>query len=133
VKTPRQRGFLSHNPKIPMFEAVLSSVLVLIMFAIVWLLTVLSKEIDRQGTHRPKQSKQPSPQPKQLRPSKSHQPTQHPLYAGVSSHTQSKLLSLVNGDHATAERLVRQIQRTSRESAQWCWEKAVFDLERDRR
>ena len=45
----------------------------------------------------------------------------------------SRLVELLNGDTATARRLLRNINRTNPgRSVDWCLEKAIFDLERDR-
>jgi len=53
---------------------------------------------------------------------------------GVRRDTQAQLLRLVNGHRPTALRLVEQLQlRHPDRSEQWCWEKAIFDIERDRR
>lgn len=55
------------------------------------------------------------------------------LNKGVNYTTRSKLLDLVQGDSATASRLVEHVQnRNPGKSLQWCWEKAIWDLERDR-
>jgi hypothetical protein len=44
-----------------------------------------------------------------------------------------KLEALVHGDKKAAERLVAQIAlKYADKSDQWCWEKALHDLERDR-
>jgi len=48
--------------------------------------------------------------------------------------TQKQLYRLVNGDRHTAQRLVEKVrQRNPGRSEQWCWEKAIYDIERDRR
>jgi hypothetical protein len=40
---------------------------------------------------------------------------------------------LVGGNRDVAERLVRQVQLHHPDRpAQWCWEKAIYDLQRDR-
>ncbi len=52
----------------------------------------------------------------------------------VRSQTQRQLLRLVGGNRAVAERLVEQVQlRNPNHSQQWCWEKAIYDIQRDRR
>jgi len=44
-----------------------------------------------------------------------------------------ELLMLVNGDTATARRLIRNVNRSNPgRSVDWCLEKAIHDLERDR-
>ena len=51
----------------------------------------------------------------------------------VRSRTEKELLRLVGGNRAVAERLVEQVQlRNPHHSEQWCWEKAVYDIQRDR-
>ncbi|MCC2695800.1 hypothetical protein [Nodularia sp. LEGE 04288] len=51
----------------------------------------------------------------------------------VNSSTRSKLLRMVRGDEELAYRLVRQVKASApNQSDQWCWEKAIWDLERDR-
>lgn len=45
-----------------------------------------------------------------------------------------RIMTLLNGDRATAQRLFEAAQmRNPGESDQWCWEKVLWDLERDRR
>lgn len=44
-----------------------------------------------------------------------------------------KLLKLLGGDRKTANRLIQQSRRRYPDkSADWHWEKAIYDLERDR-
>ncbi|MFB2923424.1 tetratricopeptide repeat protein [Aerosakkonema funiforme] len=51
----------------------------------------------------------------------------------VSNELQNKLLTLVGGNWATAERLVEQERRKNPgKSENWYWEKVIYDLERDR-
>ncbi|WP_414530976.1 hypothetical protein [Nodularia chucula] len=51
----------------------------------------------------------------------------------VNSSTKGKLLRMVRGDEDLAYRLVRQVKASfPNQSDQWCWEKAIWDLERDR-
>jgi hypothetical protein len=48
-------------------------------------------------------------------------------------HLERKLLKLLNGNRNTANRLIRQSQiRYPEKSADWHWEKVIYDLERDR-
>jgi hypothetical protein len=55
------------------------------------------------------------------------------LTTSVRGHTQRSLLRLVGGNRDVAERLVRQVQLHHPDRpAQWCWEKAIYDLQRDR-
>jgi hypothetical protein len=63
--------------------------------------------------------------------------TSTPLTSQVSNIVrtgiESKLLRLLHGDRAAALRLVESIKaRNPDKSEQWSWEKAIFDLERDR-
>lgn len=52
----------------------------------------------------------------------------------VSGHTKRDLLRLVGGNREVAQRLVDQVKlRNPDHSEQWCWEKAIYDIERDRR
>ncbi len=56
-----------------------------------------------------------------------------PQRPAVSAATEQRLLALVGGDYATVMRLVNSIgDRYPDQSEQWCWEKAIYDLERDR-
>lgn len=51
----------------------------------------------------------------------------------ASPQLASRLLSLVNGDVPTARRLIRNVNRSNpKRSVDWCLEKAIYDLERDR-
>ena len=53
---------------------------------------------------------------------------------GVSRPTRKELLGLVGGNAAVAQRLVSDVQaRNPGRPEQWCWEKAIYDIERDRR
>ncbi len=48
-------------------------------------------------------------------------------------HLERKLLKLLGGNRSTAHRLIQQSRRRYPEkSADWHWEKAIYDLERDR-
>lgn len=52
----------------------------------------------------------------------------------VSRNTRQRLMRLVNGNQAVAARLVERVRsRNPERSEQWCWEKAIYDIERDRR
>lgn len=52
----------------------------------------------------------------------------------VQPHTRRQLLRLVHGNQAMARRLVSQVKvRYPHQSDQWCWEKAIYDIQRDRR
>lgn len=51
----------------------------------------------------------------------------------VSQQLQNKVLLLLNGDRNTANRLLNLAKtRHPQNSVQWCAEKVIFDLERDR-
>lgn len=51
----------------------------------------------------------------------------------ASPRLANRLLVLVNGDTATARRLLRNVNRSNPgRSVDWCLEKAIYDLERDR-
>jgi hypothetical protein len=55
----------------------------------------------------------------------------------VASHPSAarrKLVKLLNGDAAAADRLISAVQRTNPDKdISWCTDKALHDLERDRR
>ena len=54
--------------------------------------------------------------------------------AGVPRSTRQRLMRLVNGNQAVAARLVQRVRSQNPDrSEQWCWEKAIYDIERDRR
>jgi hypothetical protein len=60
-------------------------------------------------------------------------PRQSQPLGSVRGHTQRSLLRLVGGNRDVAERLVRQVQLHHPDRpTQWCWEKAIHDLQRDR-
>lgn len=53
---------------------------------------------------------------------------------GVARGTRKQLLRLVGGNAAVAQRLVSDVSaRNPTRPEQWCWEKAIYDIERDRR
>ena len=57
-----------------------------------------------------------------------------PKAKGVDGHTRKQLMRLVNGNLGVAQRLVERIrQQNPGRSEQWCWEKAIYDIQRDRR
>lgn len=52
----------------------------------------------------------------------------------VQPQTQRQLMRLVHGNRAVAQRLVSQVKlRYPHQNDQWCWEKAIYDIQRDRR
>jgi len=60
------------------------------------------------------------------------QPELEPLPA--YHRKQRELLNLLNGDHATAQRLLNQCKQSNPgSSADWIFEKVIFDIVRDRR
>lgn len=71
-------------------------------------------------------------QPNQLRPQRQKAPPAAKQL--VTSKVQNQLLSMVNGDMKTANRLLEHTRKTNPlQSEQWVWEKVIYDLERDRR
>ncbi len=76
---------------------------------------------------------------RQRRPSYLPPPTKHKKikqrkwFSGVSPELESRLIYLV-GNKASAYRLVDGLKRSNpNRSEKWCYEKAIRDLERDRR
>jgi hypothetical protein len=54
-------------------------------------------------------------------------------YRPQHPHLERKLLKLLGGNRNTAERLIGQSRlRNPDRSADWHWEKVIYDLERDR-
>lgn len=52
----------------------------------------------------------------------------------TTSRPPKRVITLLNGDAAAAQRLFKTARlRNPGESDQWCWEKVLWDLERDRR
>jgi hypothetical protein len=52
----------------------------------------------------------------------------------VPRNTRKQLTAMVGGDQRTVERLLKNLRlKHPGESETWYWEKAIFDLERDRR
>lgn len=67
-------------------------------------------------------------------PVKGGEHTSNPRLRGVSRGTRKQLLGLVGGKASVAQRLVSDVRsRNPGRSEQWCWEKAIYDIERDRR
>ena len=73
----------------------------------------------------------------QRQPSKRYQSKVTPVRANGGAKArqlQSRLLVLLNGDRKTAERLLEQVQAANPDrSAEWCLDKVIYDLKRDRR
>lgn len=66
-------------------------------------------------------------------PTKQNKFKQRKWFSGVSSDLESRLVFLV-GNRASAYRLVDSLKRSNpHRSEKWCYEKAIRDLERDRR
>lgn len=60
--------------------------------------------------------------------------TDQSLTGRVTRPTRQRLMRLVNGNRSVAERLVSRVRSQNPDrSEQWCWEKAIYDIERDRR
>lgn len=56
-----------------------------------------------------------------------------PQLTKVNPHLQNRLLVLLAGDWSTAERLVGSARRRHPgQTEDWYWEKAIYDLQRDR-
>lgn len=54
--------------------------------------------------------------------------------SSVPRATRQRLMRLVNGNQSVAARLVQRVRSQNPDrSEQWCWEKAIYDIERDRR
>lgn len=95
-----------------------------------------------QKAHRDYALSQTQAPPLNLTPPKS-EPSRNPLelpkqplrvVQTVDTHTQRKLFALVNGNRKVAARLLETTRdRNPSRSEQWCWEKVIYDLERDRR
>lgn len=67
-------------------------------------------------------------------PSRDSQSALKTASTSVRTQTQRQLLRLVHGNRAVAQRLVHQIRlQNPGRSEQWCWEKAIYDIQRDRR
>ncbi|WP_346290795.1 hypothetical protein [Sphaerothrix gracilis] len=62
------------------------------------------------------------------------QPPRPASQTAVGRQTQRELLRLTNGNQAVALRLVDRVKmQNPGRSEQWCWEKAIYDIQRDRR
>jgi hypothetical protein len=75
-----------------------------------------------------------TPQTRRRRPARKHRPRQKYQHDIPKTAMWHKLLTLVQGDTDAAERLIKYEQsRNPDRSIDWCVEKAVWQLERDRR
>ena len=71
---------------------------------------------------------------RKFRSSTSRTTSSHSTESRVRGQTRRQLLRLVGGNHNVAERLVDQVRvRYPNHNEQWCWEKAIYDIQRDRR
>ena len=67
-------------------------------------------------------------------PSGSNQGARTQLSGRVNRSTRQRLLRLTGGNRSVADRLVDRVRSQHPErSEQWWWEKAIYDIERDRR
>lgn len=58
----------------------------------------------------------------------------HPRHHYADSELESRLIRMLDGDYAAAERLVNEVRQNFPWMPEnWYWEKAIEDLERDRR
>ena len=91
----------------------------------------IKKEHQRKEAD-PKTNVRPTDQPYQPVPD---QVTETPKRSStVTRQIKSKLEKLCGSDYRLAQRLVEGIRVDHPDrSEQWCWEKAVWDMERDRR
>jgi hypothetical protein len=127
-----------------MVENIVGLVAIAFVFFALLLVFILMKEIEKQRHQsRFKQIRVYSPESvtsksvqKSLEKiiSKSQKPFSAQPVQLVKKVTMQRLLSLVNGDMETAKRLVIQArEKNPVRDEQWCWEKVIYDLERDRR
>jgi predicted lipid-binding transport protein (Tim44 family) len=93
---------------------------------------VLFWELRRQSNQIKGNRPQPATQPAT---ESTTQPTLKPTTPrGADSRLQNKLISMLDGDIAAAERLVAQARQNYPGMPEsWYWERAIADLERDRR
>ncbi|MGG6293115.1 hypothetical protein ACQ4M4_01725 [Leptolyngbya sp. AN02str] len=62
-----------------------------------------------------------------------HRPVTQGQASRAAGRSHAKLVKLLNGDRSAAQRLVQSLMlKHPDRSEEWCYEKAVFDLERDR-
>lgn len=113
--------------------AIISLAFILAISFLSWWLII---EVLRQG----KRPHPPTPPTSSARIPLAPKPSPPFLETGVLVHAgrntnrvNPKLLRLVNGDHKLAMRLVTHLQASNpNRSMEWCQEKAIYDLERDR-
>ncbi|MCP6757241.1 MAG: ABC transporter permease [Fischerella sp. CENA71] len=97
---------------------------------------VLFWELRRQSNRAKASNSQPATQP--LIEPVTHSPTEPTLRPSTpreaENRLKNKLISMVAGDTAAAERLVEQARQDYPGMPEsWYWERAIADLERDRR
>ncbi|NJR15731.1 MAG: hypothetical protein HC785_08460 [Calothrix sp. CSU_2_0] len=126
-------------PKFILKNMLLPTIFVITLWVVfvLCLIPILGKSRYRFNFHMPAISFPTSPppryKPKRNKATKQHKPQRPNIYKGVKEETRSHLLKLVGNDIETASRLVDySIQRNPGREMQWHWEKAVWDLERDR-
>ena len=125
---------------LPVVEIFISAVGIVILCALpaalVWLIQAIRKQQQQTNVIARNEPAKPSNQGRKPAPYR-HVPTRN---AGsdrprqvVPAQLQEKLLLLTNGDRGTATRLVEHTRRSNpRQPETWLWEKAIYDLERDR-
>jgi hypothetical protein len=90
--------------------------------ALILLFFYLFQEIRRQQQQR---------QPPRIKPIP--YPINRAALPSARTHLEKKLLSMLAGDRTAAQRLVAHVrQRNPGQGEEWCWQKAIADLERDR-
>lgn len=121
----------------------MADVLILIfaiaLLMVVGLLYLAGKEIQSQLHRKPQPSRTFRPRPQYQgtgsRPSQNDQSLPFALggTTGPVPYMDQELLKLMNGDRKGANRLLEGVKkRNPGRSPQWCYEKVIFDLTRDR-
>ena len=122
------RGFLTINP-----QTVLGTLI--LFLSVVLLLCILYFLIKRQRTLALLRVTPSEPPPTVLQPlSVPGNNTSEPSLSSRLGELQNQLYSMLGGDRERAERLVNQAKnKHPGMSEDWYWDKAIADLERDRR
>lgn len=103
-------------------EKLLGFTIILSFLSLLTLIFCINQEINTINRHQPKRRK-----------SKKRKTTIEKNKLLILSNLENKLFSMV-GDPSAAIRLVDNIQIKNPDRDEiWCWEKAILDLERDRR
>ncbi|MDJ0737122.1 MAG: ABC transporter permease [Nostocaceae cyanobacterium] len=120
-------GFLPLNLLTLLGTISLITIFAIVYYALFW-------DLRRQQQSQPSPP-QTQPSPLQTQPSPPTPQTQQPIAdLQPDNRLRNKLISLVAGDAAAAERLVEQAkQEHPGMPDKWYWEKAIADVERDRR